>query len=100
MSGMAKEIKAEYNSVWDGGYIVSTECKINLDTGLVTPDIADESETEEVEILDREYIQFAGKDFDVSADAANDYRVVDIDGLRELVAQSIKPKPKASGPSF
>lgn len=90
------KIKGEYNSVWDGGYVITTSCSIDLDTGIVTPKVASDDETAEVNTLDREYIEVLGQEFEVE-EKEGDYFVNNLDGLRELVAASVAPKrPKAS----
>lgn len=54
-----------FTSVWDGGYEVTTDCKINTETKEVFNIGVIESEIEECDILDYEYITINGKDYNV-----------------------------------
>lgn len=63
---------ATFTSVWDGGYEVTTDCKVDMETREVF-DIAMVEVGESLEILDCEYITIDGEDFDVfSADEVED----------------------------
>lgn len=65
----------------DGGNIdgVMTE----LENALVVYD-----ESADVDILDREYVEFNGKEFDVKCDDDNQYRIMDLAGFVETLAQA------------
>lgn len=63
---------ATFTSVWDGGYEVTTNCKVDMETRKVF-DIELIEVDESLEHLDREYITIDGEDFDVfSADEVED----------------------------
>lgn len=55
---------ATFTSVWDGGYEVTTDCKVNMETREVF-DIAMVEVDESLEILDYEYITLDGADYAV-----------------------------------
>lgn len=65
---MIKE--ATFTSVWDGGYEVTTNCKINMETKEVF-DI--ETVDVDVNILEYEYVTIDGKEYPVSNDEATEY---------------------------
>lgn len=69
-------IKAEFVSVWDGGYAISTECKVNTET----KEVFDIEVVEDVEVdtLDEEYIILDGVEYDVT-EVNNESETVDID---------------------
>ena len=52
-----------FTSVWDGGYEVTTNCKVNMETKEVF-DI--ESVDVDVDILEEEYVTIDGVDYSVS----------------------------------
>lgn len=57
---------ATFTSVWDGGYEITTNCRVNTETKEVF-DIEVSYETEGlVDVLDYEYITINGKDYSVS----------------------------------
>lgn len=64
--------KAKFTSVWDDGYEVTSECKVNMeskevfDIELVNVDELD------LEILEREYITIDDKEYPVSRDGEDD----------------------------
>ena len=63
---------AKFTSVWDGGYEVTTDCKVNMETRKVF-DIELIEVDESLEHLDREYITIDGEEFDVfSVDEVED----------------------------
>ena len=55
---------ATFTSVWDGGYAVTTNCKVNMETREVF-DIEIAEVDESYEQLDYEYITLDGKDYNV-----------------------------------
>lgn len=56
---------ATFVSVWDDGFEVETDCKVNTDTNEVFDiETADVDELD-LEILDREYIVIDGNEYDV-----------------------------------
>ena len=63
---------ATFTSVWDGGYEVTTDCKVDMETRMVF-DIELIEVDESLEHLDREYITIDGEEFDVfSVDEVED----------------------------
>ena len=63
---------ATFTSVWDGGYKVTTNCKVDMETREVF-DIEMREVNESLEHLDNEYITIDGEDFDVfSVDEVED----------------------------
>ena len=63
---------ATFTSVWDGGYEVTTNCKVDMETRKVF-DIELIEVDESLEHLDREYITIDGEEFDVfSVDEVED----------------------------
>lgn len=59
---------ATFTSVWDGGYEITTNCKVNTETKEVF-DIEPSIGTEDlVNELDYEYVTVDGEDFPVSSD--------------------------------
>ena len=63
---------ATFTSVWDGGYEVTTDCKVDMETREVF-EIAMSEVNESLEILEREYITVDGEEFDVfSVDEVED----------------------------
>lgn len=58
-------IDAEFTSVWDGGYCITTSCKVNLSTREVY-DIEDAVGVEAfVDVLDEEYVMINGTKYPV-----------------------------------
>lgn len=64
-------VSATYTSVWDGGIEITTNCKVNIDTGEVFD--VEKSEVIGIDILEREYITINNEDFDVSDDPTETY---------------------------
>ena len=63
---------ATFTSVWDGGYEITTDCKVDMETREVF-DIEIREVDESLEHLDNEYITIDGEDFDVfSVDEVED----------------------------
>lgn len=63
---------AIFTSVWDGGYEVTTNCKVDMETREVF-DIEMREVDESLNHLDNEYITIDGEDFDVfSVDEVED----------------------------
>ena len=58
---------ATFTSVWDGGYEVTTDCKVDMETREVFDIKVDENidEIENLNHLDCEYITINGEEFDV-----------------------------------
>lgn len=58
---------AKFTSVWDGGYEVTTDCKVDMETKEVFDIKVNENvnETESLNSLDYEYITVDGEEFDV-----------------------------------
>ena len=64
---------ATFTSVWDGGYEITTNCKVDTETKEVF-DIEVSVGTEDlVEELDYEYVTIDGEDYPVFGDDDNDY---------------------------
>lgn len=64
--------KAKFTSVWDDGYEVTSECKVNIESKEVfdiEPVNVDELD---LEILEREYIVVDNKEYSVSREGEND----------------------------
>lgn len=79
------KVNADYTSVWDGGYEVTTGCEVDLNTGLIHIESAD---ADEVEVLDREYMEFNHREFEVEY-RAGDYYVVDLGALKAEVLAAV-----------
>lgn len=63
---------ATFTSVWDGGYEVTTNCKVDMETREVF-DIEMREVDESLEHLDNEYVTIDGENFDVfSVDEVED----------------------------
>ena len=63
---------ATFTSVWDGGYEVTTNCKVDMETREVF-DIKMREVDESLEHLDNEYVTIDGENFDVfSVDEVED----------------------------
>lgn len=57
---------AVYVSEWDGGYKVSSKCKVNILTREVFDiEVSEDENTEMLDVLDREYISFGGQEYPV-----------------------------------
>lgn len=80
------EIKAKYNSVWDGGFTITTNCMINLLTGVIDIETASDTESAEVEILDREYVDINEHEFDVIEDDRGNYCISDMSALKMFIS--------------
>lgn len=58
-------VKAEFTSVWDGGFAVTTGCKVNMDTKEVFDIEVSEETADLVNELDKEYVTINGVDYSV-----------------------------------
>lgn len=70
---------ATFTSVWDGGYEVTTNCKVDMETREVL-DIEVNDNADDIEALnnlDYEYITIDGEEFDVINKDVNDVGVTD-----------------------
>lgn len=70
---------AKFTSVWDGGYEVTTNCKVDMETREVF-DIEVNDNADDIEglnNLDYEYITIDGEEFDVINKDLNDVGVTD-----------------------
>lgn len=57
---------AYFTSVWDDGYEITSNCKVNLETKEVFDiELIDDENLEDCDILEHEYITIDGEDFDV-----------------------------------
>lgn len=88
-------INGTYNSVWDGGYVITTNCSINLATGVVTPELASEAESADVDVLDREYVEVVGQVFGVY-EQSGEYLICSADRprLKQLALDSLTKHSK------
>ena len=59
---------ATFTSVWDGGYEVTTNCKVNEETKEVFDIETSEGTEDFVNVLDEEYVTVDGKKYSVSND--------------------------------
>ena len=72
LSGKIKE--AEFTSVWDGGFEITTTCKVNMESKEIFDIKMSESNPDTVEQLDEEYVTIDGIDYRaVTAEYANLY---------------------------
>lgn len=70
---------ATFTSVWDGGYEITTNCKVDMETRKVF-DIEVNDNADDIEALnnlDYEYITIDGEEFDVINKDVNDVGVTD-----------------------
>lgn len=65
---------ATFTSVWNGGYEVTTNCKVDMETREVFDiEVNDSDNIEKLNELDREYITIDGEEFGVfSVDEVED----------------------------
>lgn len=63
---------ATFSSVWDGGYEITTNCKVNTETGKVF-DIETAEADDSLDVLESEFITIDGIDYAVSNDDMGDY---------------------------
>ena len=63
---------ATFTSVWDGGYAITTNCKVNMETKEVF-DIETVEVDDSIDVLDNEYVTIDGIDYPVSADDMTEY---------------------------
>ena len=69
---------ATFTSVWDGGYEVTTDCKVNMKTREVFDiEVNNDDDIEGLNRLDYEYITVDGEEFDVLNKDLNDVGVTD-----------------------
>ena len=69
---------ATFTSVWDGGYKVTTDCKVNMETREVFDiEVNNDDNIEGLNSLDYEYITIDGEEFDVLNKDLNDVGVTD-----------------------
>ena len=61
-----------FTSIWDGGYEVTTNCKINMETKEVF-DIEMAEVGDAVDILEAEFVTIDGIDYAVSNDDITEY---------------------------
>jgi hypothetical protein len=69
---------ATFTSVWDGGYEVTTNCKVNMETREVFDiEVNNDDNIERLNNLDYEYITIDREEFDVLNKDLNDVGVTD-----------------------
>ncbi len=74
-------ITAEFHSIWDQGYDLETACTVDMQSGLVTPEVSDD--VEGLDLLDREYVQLPGSHVEHEIeDIDGQYFVVNLEALR------------------
>lgn len=61
-----------FTSVWDGGYEVTTNCKVNMETKEVF-DIEKANVNNSLDILEAEFVTIDGVDYSVSNDDTTEY---------------------------
>ena len=76
-------IAATYCKIRDGDQVIATGCTIDLYTGVVKANKASDEEPNEVNSLDREYVEFGEMEFAVECGDDGNYRIVDLQGLTE-----------------
>lgn len=63
---------ATFTSVWDGGYEVITNCKVNMETKEVF-DIEIAEANDALDVLETEFVTIDGIDYDVSNNGTTEY---------------------------
>lgn len=63
---------ATYTSVWDGGYEVTTNCKVNMDTKEVFAIEVSDVDADWLEVLEEEYVTIDNVNYSVSRDVNED----------------------------
>lgn len=63
---------ATFTSVWDGGYEVTTNCKVNMETKEIF-DIEMAEVDDNLDILEAEFVTIDGIDYAVSNDNITEY---------------------------
>lgn len=63
---------ATFTSVWDGGYEVTTNCKVNMETREIF-DIEIAEVGDSLDILEEEFVTIDGIDYPISDDGNTDY---------------------------
>ncbi len=84
-------VQGAYTSVWDGGVEVTTDCRINLKTGEVNADPAEEILADNLNSLDDQYVTIKGRDFKVHS-AEFDTEVIDLIELRNHIEGTAGPR--------
>lgn len=64
--------KAKFTSVWDDGYEITSECKVNIESKEVFDIVPVNVDELDLEILEREYITVDNKEYPVSRDGEDD----------------------------
>ena len=64
--------RATFTSVWDGGYEVTSECKVNIESKEVFDIESVNVDELDLEILEKEYITVDNKEYLVSQDREDD----------------------------
>lgn len=81
---MKTMVSVEYVSLWDGCYEIVTACQVDAVTGVCYPEMCTLEETEEVEMLEREFIRLAdGSEFEVVDNG--DYVVEDLQAFHQAI---------------
>jgi hypothetical protein len=87
------KIKGKCSSVWDvdakgRGYVITTDCEIDLETGAIEAEPASDDESMSVETLDRMFVEVDGREFQVNFDEDRD-RLENLQEFSNFVAQSM-----------
>ena len=83
------QVAAIFNSVWDGCYEITTNCLVDIQTGIVTPEVSTEEEVEALETLEREYVSIAsGAEFHVECNDENEHVLSDLSAFRVSIGFS------------
>lgn len=82
----ARYVVAEYISEWDGGYQITTECLVDLETGIVRAQLADDQEAASVTTLDAEFVlDTEGREHPVYCGDDNRYRLDDLEAFQQAL---------------
>ena len=71
-------VEGTYVSEWDGGTQIESTCVVDLQTGLVKPTLATDEATDDVEVLDREFVIDAHGGEHLVNSEDNHHRLVDL----------------------
>lgn len=81
------QVEAIFNTVWDGGYVISTKCMVDATTGVIQAETVD---ADEVEVLDREYVEFGGLEYEVFCNEQNVYVIEDFNKFQQAIDSVLK----------
>ncbi|WP_455233133.1 hypothetical protein [Geopseudomonas aromaticivorans] len=79
----ARYVEATYVSEWDGGTQIESLCVVDMQTGVIKPELSTDEAADEVEVLDREFVIDAhGNPHTVASSDDNRYRLVDLEAFK------------------